>query len=367
MLGAAYILSVMEMLIRKAVDRGGGVFKALLILSAAVAMTLSSESCKEGVESGIELCLRVLIPSLFPFTALSALAVKCGVCGLLGKKLGGITRRLFGLSGVLAPVIILSLIGGYPVGAKGISELKSSGAIDERQARRAAMFAVCAGPGFLINYVGGSLYGSANVGMVILLAQVISVIVIGIALNIFDRDKSDYNSVQEIYVSPLPFSTALVESAYSAVRAMANICALVLIFSAATGIISGIIPGTKALDLWKILTEVCSAVKLTTERYPLEVTAFAVGFGGLCVHFQIFSALGDIKINKLLFFFIRTIQGLLTALLTRLFSLVFIKETAVFSSGEVHSAGVFGGSIISAVALTAVSICFLITLKNYRR
>lgn len=352
---------------QKAIDRGGGIFRALLILSAAAAVTLSSESCKTGVESGIELCLRVLIPSLFPFTALSVMAVKCGVCGMLGRRLGKITKGLFGLNGVLAPVILLSIIGGYPVGARGIAELKKSGEIDNRQARKAAMFCVCAGPGFLINYVGSSLYNSPTAGIVILSAQVISVIILGIAVNLFDRNRLDYNSDTEIYPKPLPFSEALVESAYSAVRCMADICAMVLIFSAATGIISGIIPDTAALDVWRIMTEVCSAVSLTSQKYPIEVTAFAVGFGGLCVHFQIFSALGSIRINKLLFFFVRIIQGLLTALFTRLLSFVFIRETAVFSSGEIQGAGVFGGSVLSAITLTAVSVCFLISMKDFRR
>ncbi len=172
------------MYLKNALDRGGGIFKAILIVSAAAALTLSSQSSKEGALNGIEMCLRVLIPSLFPFMALSALTVKLGICDLLGRRFGGITRKIFGVSGTLAPVILLSLIGGYPVGAKGIAELKSSGAISEAEAKRASLFAVCAGPGFLINYVGSTLYGNAHIGMIILLAQVISVIIIGVFLRL---------------------------------------------------------------------------------------------------------------------------------------------------------------------------------------
>lgn len=52
-----------------------------------------------------------------------------------------------------------------------------------------------------------------------------------------------------------------------------------------------------------ILTEVCNAVTAVSKDLPIEVVAFSAGFGGLCIHFQIFSALGDIKVNKLLFSF----------------------------------------------------------------
>ena len=363
----AYILSVIEMMLIKALNRGGGVFKALVIAAAAVALTFSSESCKNGVENGVELCLKVLIPSLFPFMALSAMAVKSGACQAIGKHFGKLTNRLFGLSGVFAPIIILSLIGGYPVGARGIAELKSSGAVSEKQAKKSALFAVCAGPGFLINYVGTSLYGNTALGLMILFTQVISVILLGILINVFDKNKENYNSYEELFSKPLPFSSVIVESAYSATKGMAQICALVLIFSAATGIIKGVLGESLVTDIWVILSEVCSAVTLTSEKFPLEFTAFAAGFGGLCVHFQIFSALGDLKINKLSFFFIRIIQGIITALITKLLSLVFIGEAAVFSSSEVQSPGLFGGNIISAVVLAVVSVSFLITIKNYRR
>ena len=362
----AYILSVIEMMLIKALNRGGGVFKALVIAAAAVALTFSSESCKNGVENGVELCLKVLIPSLFPFMALSALTVKLGICDLLGRRLGGITRKIFGMSGTLAPVILLSLIGGYPVGAKGIAELKSSGAISEAEAKRASLFAVCAGPGFLINYVGSTLYGNAHIGMIILLAQVLSVILTGVFLRLFCGEVKQFSSNRELYIKSMPLSNALVESTYSAAEGMGKICALVMIFSAATGILNGILPGN-LLKIWIILSEVCSAVKLTAGEYPLWVTAFAVGFGGICVHFQIFSALDGIKINKLLFFLIRIIQGVITALLTWIFSFVFIAETEVFSSGEVQNSAFFGGSIISAAVLAAVMVCFMLSIKNIRR
>ena len=351
---------------KKALDRGGGIFNALLITAAASALTLSSESCRSGVEKGVELCLKVLIPSLFPFMALSAMAVKTGLCQALGRRTGRITKRLFGLSGSFAPIILLSLIGGYPVGARGISELCDSGAADVHQAKKAAMFAVCAGPGFLVNYVGSSLYGSTAVGLTILAAQVMSVMIIGAVLNLFDRDKGNYNSTKESYTSPIPLSAAIVESAYSAAKGMALICSLVLIFSAATGIVVKLLP-EPARDIWIIMSEVCSAVTLTSGKFPIEITAFAVGFGGICVHFQIFSSLGKIKINKFIFFFIRIIQGILTALLTKLLSLVFLGEEAVFSSSAVGSSGFFGGSVISAAALTAVTVCFLFTMKNNGR
>lgn len=92
-----------------------------------------------------------------------------------------------------------------------------------------------------------------------------------------------------------------------------------------------------------------------------------MGFGGLCVHFQIFAALGKLKINRLLFFFIRILQGLITALLTHFGLRLFVRKTAVFSTAAVDSSGFFGGSALSGAALLTVAVCFLFTLRNQLR
>ena len=51
------------MYIKNALDRGGGIFKAILIVSAAAALTLSSQSCKEGALNGIEKLSHFVEPS----------------------------------------------------------------------------------------------------------------------------------------------------------------------------------------------------------------------------------------------------------------------------------------------------------------
>ena len=151
------------MYINAAVGKAGTVFKSLSALAVCISILIFSESCSKGALNGINLCLNVLVPSLFPFMAASSFIVKSGLAQKIGKPLSRITKALFGLSGSFAPVILLSMLGGYPVGAKGISELAKSGAVSQREAEKAALFAVCAGPGFIINFVGTSLYNNKTV------------------------------------------------------------------------------------------------------------------------------------------------------------------------------------------------------------
>ena len=73
-----------------------------------------------------------------------------------------------------------------------------------------------------------------------------------------------------------------------------------------------------------------SAIKL---RAPVEIISFAIGFAGLCVHFQIFSILKNINFSKSKFIIYRFVQGIISAIITHilLISLNPIVERPVFS------------------------------------
>jgi len=356
MLSLSYILVVIDMFISATLHRIGIIIKALVVFTVCVLIIIYSDGCSNGAFKGIEMCLKVLVPSLFPFMAVSSFIVKSGLAFQLGKPFGKITRLVFGLSGSFAPIILLSLIGGYPVGAKGISALVQSGAVTENEGKKALMFCICAGPGFIVNFVGASIYQNKTIGFIILISQIISVFVLGISINIFS--KNNYSD-KELKYKSVPFSNALIEATIDSTKGIVSICAFVVLFSALAGIIESIFSNSYIF----CMLEVCNAVQAVSQ---LEVVAFAIGFGGLCVHFQIFSAVKNIEFNKFSFFFIRIIQGLITALLTHFGANIFLKEQAVFSTSTIESADFFGGTVVSGIVLIGVSICFLYTFKNYK-
>lgn len=355
------------MYINAAVGKAGTVFKALAALAVCISILIFSENCSKGALNGLSLCLNVLVPSLFPFMAASSFIVKSGLAQKIGKPLGKITKALFGLSGSFAPVILLSVLGGYPVGAKGISELVKSGAISQKEAQKAALFAVCAGPGFIINFVGQSLYNSKTAGLIILFSQIVSVILLGIIINLFDKSKGEDCCCDKATDKPCSVGTAVVESALDSSKGILGICAFVVLFSAFTEIISQIISDNSAENMLCCLLEVCSAVNRLSQNCTLEMTAFAIGFGGLCVHFQIYSALGKVSVNKLLFFCIRIIQGVITALLTHFGAMLFLGTSEVFSTSKIETSQFYGGTVISAAVLIGVAICFLYSIKAIKQ
>ena len=332
-----------------------------------VCILCNSKKTAEFAYIGLNTWYLNMIPSLFPFMATSSFIVKSGLAQKIGKPLGKITKALFGLSGSFAPVILLSMLGGYPVGAKGISQLAKSGTVSQKEAQKAALFSVCAGPGFIINFVGQSLYNSKAIGLIILCSQIISVILLGIIVNLFDKSKGEDCCCAKASGKTCSVGMAVVESALDSSKGMLGICAFVVLFSAFIEIISQIISDNTAENMLCCLLEVCSAVNRLSQNCTLEMTAFAIGFGGLCVHFQIFSALGEISVNKLLFFCIRIIQGVITALLTHFGAMFFLGTSEVFSTSNIEASQFYGGTVISAAVLIGVAICFLYSIKAIKQ
>ena len=211
---------------------GKGIFRAAAgVCAAAFAALLIvyAEDGRDGAVQGIDLCLKTLVPSLFPFMAAVNLMINTGFCARLGKLLEKPSRVIFGLGGGFAPVFLLSMIGGYPVGAAGIRALYSRGELSEGEAKRAALFSVGAGPGFLVSYIGAGIYSNERVGVYLLAAQVASAMILGAAARFLYRDEVDISNT-EIKTASLPFSQAITEAVYSASRATAAMIGLVIFF-----------------------------------------------------------------------------------------------------------------------------------------
>jgi hypothetical protein len=296
---------------------------SLVIFTAAIFFTMCfGAEISAGFISGVYFCLEALVPSVFPFMIISAFSVKSGVNSIIGRAINPVCRKLLGISGMSAAAVITGILGGYPVAARGIESLFESGAISSAEAKKCSLAAVCAGPGFLIFFVGEKLLNSTEIGIALFSAQAVSVILL-LCINRLVFRKRDYIN-KMIYPKPEKLSQAFIDSVTISSYATIEMCAMVVIFSA-------VVEATKAPFLGIILevTNACNLLSKSKEIIPL---AFSVGFGGISVHFQIFQILKKIEINKGLFFVFRIIQGLLTMGITYLIIKVCNMSSPVFSS-----------------------------------
>ena len=109
-----------------------------LCLLVAVALAIKPDVFVSSALNGIKLWAIIVLPALLPFFFLTALASALGLTRTTAKIAGKPFSEIFRTSGVCAYAFITSVLSGYPVGAKIISDLKTQGLISSDEATRAA-------------------------------------------------------------------------------------------------------------------------------------------------------------------------------------------------------------------------------------
>ena len=333
-------------------------FKLVLIVILGAGTIIFSKEVSSGLNEGIYFCVTVLVPSIFPFMIISSLTAKSGL-SFSSKALNKVSNFLFGLSAKTAFTVLIGVLGGYPVAAKGIGSLYKNGSISEREAVKAAYTAVGAGPGFLVTFIGVRLLNSFEAGAALLVSQTVSVFLLGI-INRIIFGKGNYNSDKEIK-SNLNAFELFTSSVSGAVYSTIEMCAVVCVFSSIIKIAEKFLGNSYIIY---ILLEVTKACCKLSENGNIVLIAFAAGFGGICVHIQIFQALGKVRIKKWIFFLYRIIQGGITAALTYYICKVFKITIPVFSSIRGDYSLTLSSSVAGSSLLILTGICFLCSIKN---
>ncbi len=351
-----------------------------LIIIFTYLLICHPEDTTRGVSTGIGYCVKLLVPSLFPFMFLSRFAAMLEPLNFIKKPLDNITKALFYLPGSAAPVIILSLLGGYPVGASGAKALLEKKEINSEQLNRLMCFTVNAGPAFIINVVGYSLLKNPFLGTVLLAIQVGISLGCGILLGIIARFKQ-----KPFYVKPmeekvrLSPSEALVESAAQTSSAVIMMCSLILVFTL-------IISTLHASGFFDYISNLQKILKISSESLVcliiscLEITsgcsfavnhfisvpliAFIISYGGICTHFQIASILNKTNLSYFKFHLFRIINACCCFGAAYLILNIFEFSTPVFISTISSSSPSSGAGALGSVALIAFCIYFTLSIKN---
>ncbi len=255
----------------------------------------SPQIAAEYTERGLLLCAKTVIPSLFPFMVISEIIVSSGIGDTVGKPFGRFTRKVFGISGPSACAVILGALCGFPIGAKTAVSLYDRGSIDRRELSRLLTFCNLAGAAFLISTVGVSIWSSATFGIGLYCVQLIAAVLIGA----WGKQRDNADAVHFPCAkrrNEISFSIFTRAAAASA-NGMLVICAYVAFFSALVGslgeVISPVIPSKSVTAFFYALFEISSGVSYAAAADSVFVgallSAFAVGWSGLSVHFQIMS------------------------------------------------------------------------------
>lgn len=249
-------------------------------------LILDSKTALAGAVQGLELCIRTLVPSLFPFFVLS---------GMLTSALSG------------GGLLLTGIFGGYPVGAANVARAYRSGQLSRAEAERLVVLCNCAGPSFLFGVVGQML-DSICAAFALWGVYLVSVLALWLVLPKSAQPHSPAGR-------PIRLSQALRD----ATHAMAGVCGWVILFRVLLSILDRwllwLLPEWIRICVYGILelSNGCMVLDVLEPSLRFVFAAWMVGFGGLCVLLQTASVTEGISLR--LYFPGKLFQGGICAVL----------------------------------------------------
>lgn len=295
---------------------------AVYLFATVLSGILLSGEMSELVRDGMELAVRSVIPSSFPFMVISDLYVSYGYPERI-TCLRRLASRVFGLPTAALGALVCGNVGGFPIGAKITAELYRRGEIDRESAQRLIALSSNPSVAFVVGAVGLGMYSDMRVGIVLLLSLYISSCVCGFLTK---RKRADFsfnaNNTRQNY--------SFVASVKSAGAGCIGVISFVSLFSVVVGLIKNHLQFKPLAYLIIAFCEVTNAAKIFSDPtlfspvISLALTAFSLGFGGVSVLMQnaIFTEGSGLGMKK--YALIKLMQGVVCSAVVTLLSLALI-------------------------------------------
>lgn len=255
-----------------------GAFGLLLLI-------LDSKTAITGGKEGVLLCIRTVIPALFPFFVIS---------GFLCANITGINLsilrpvgKLLGIPHGSEPLLLLGFLGGYPVGAQNIYDAYRTKALADKDARRMLGFCNNAGPAFIFGMVAG-MFSKPYIPWVLWIVHIGSSLLTGALL--------PGRSKEICHLPERSTDSSFLKYMQKSILSMANVCGWVVLFRVLIAFgqrwFYWILP-TELQVLITGLLDLTNGILIlgafSNEALQFVMCSGLLAFGGICVSMQTIS------------------------------------------------------------------------------
>ena len=312
-------------------------FFSLLCLAVIVLLVVDPKTNIDACYYGINLWATAILPALLPFFILTAILANLGLVQKLGNLFSPITTKLFKTAGISGYVFAMSIISGYPVGAKTTADLYENHYISRGQACKITTFTSTSGPLFIVGTVGVSMFGDKRLGYLILICHILGAFLNGILYRNTFKDESN-NSIKAYSVNT---NNVLEDIMFGSIKSILIVGGYICIFymlitmlnnyhvfaplnnfialithsnpNSVSAITNGIIEVTRGcLDISKLNIGTKKALVLCTGL---------ISFGGLSIHMQALTFLKKFNMPLSYYFKAKVTQTIISMLIALLFTL----------------------------------------------
>lgn len=203
---------------RKKMLAAGGATVACCILMV-VFPTIALYSARKG----ISLWISNVLPALLPFF----------ICANFLQNIGAVS---FFKSGTFP--FAMSVLSGYPMGAKIVGDLKRDGEISLTEAKRLMSFCSTSGPAFMVGAVGAGMLGSGLMGGIIAVSHYAGALVNGVVYTrLLGRDTSGGGALVRRPVRNQGIQEAFTEAILMSFKSLGIVLAYIVLFMLVTDLL----------------------------------------------------------------------------------------------------------------------------------
>lgn len=314
------------------------IFLSFLIIFVLVLLVIDPKNNIDACLMGFSLWATSILPALFPFFFLTAILSELGFIQKLGNMFSPITKALYRTDGLSGYIFAMSIVSGYPVGAKTTAELYEKGYLSRGQACKITTFTSTSGPLFIVGTVGVGMFGNAKMGYIMLLCHILGAFFNGLLYrNTFKEQQSD------IKVYTLKTNNVMENIMYNSIKSILIVGGYIAIFymlitmlnnfhifapiNNFVSLITRIDPKTVGAFTNGIIevTRGCLDVSLLhiNTKKALVICTGLISFGGISIHAQALTFLKKFDMPLSYYLRAKVTQTLISIILALCFSFLF--------------------------------------------
>ncbi|MBA5850505.1 sporulation integral membrane protein YlbJ [Clostridium sp. cel8] len=348
-----------------------------------IQIILSPKVCMDGAISGAILFFYKVFPSLFSFLIVSNVIIRCNGISIYSKLFGNILCFPLRLPKSCSFAIVISILCGYPLGAKYACDLYENGSISIDELQRLLNIASNSSPLFILGSVGISMFKSSQIGYLLLLSNLISCMIMGFILPAKQNYKHSSKMVMETKSSD-NIGSIFKNSIESSIKTCLSIGGFVTVFSVVNnifennlifnlitkklssilGLSNDIITGT-ILGIIE-MTNGCNLISNSQADIYMKIilVSFLFTFSGFSIISQVYSFTYKFKVSMKKYIFRKAIHGIICSLI----SIVLFKIYERYTSMEMFSYNLnpstYKGSFFISIILFLILPIILFKFKR---
>ena len=189
----------------------------LLLFALLALLLLDPERYFLSVKGGAILFASAVLPSMLPYFFFTKLLTGTGCVGALSGTVGRPVAKVYRVAPIASYPLLMSLLSGYPVGARVLADLHQKGLLSAKDLSHASAFCSTSGSMFVLGSVGAVILKDGAAGAVILVAHYLGALLNGLLY----RGKRNAESAVLLPPPVAPAGDLLSDAMYESVLSLA--------------------------------------------------------------------------------------------------------------------------------------------------